>query len=430
MLKRILTLAAGAVLGLLVSAVTLRVAMAWGFWPNRDLNRSVDYVRDVLELVSENYVEPGEAGYDRLAREALHGMVGSLDPHSEFLEAEEFGQFEDDLDGGFVGIGVRVEYRDAKIVVIAPIAGTPGERAGILRGDEIVSVNGRPIGTKSPMDNAIKQLRGKPNTSVIVGLYRARTRKTIELTLVRELITLDSIREVKLIDGHMGYLQLADFSAQTGEQFTSALEGLVKDGADSLILDLRNNPGGLLTAAVAVAEPFFEEGELIVYTLGRKPEKRENLVAGKSGTPICLPMVVLINAGTASSAEIVTGALKDTQRAVVVGERSFGKGSVQTIFNLRHGEGMRLTTARYFTPSGTSIHGKGIEPQIEVVMSPEEDRKLRLQRMRNDVRDPVEFEERFGFAPIVDRQLRAAIDALEGFRLLAQPHRPSNTSSE
>lgn len=418
MLKRILTLAIGAVLGVTVSFVALRVALAWGIFPNRDLNRSSDYVRDVIKLVNENYVDAKDVGYDRLAREAIHGIVGSLDPHSEFLEAGDFSDFEDDLNGDFGGIGIQVEMRKGHVVVIAPIAGTPGERAGILRGDEIVSVDGEPLNATSPMDQAIDRLRGKPNTQVRIGIFRPGTRKTIELTLVRELIKVDSVRESRLIDQHIGYIQLADFSAHTGDEFLKALNGLLQQGADSLIIDLRNNPGGLLDAAVEVAEPFFRKGELVVYTQGRKPEDREDYLAEMDGEPVDIPIAVIINAGTASAAEVVTGALKDTHRAVVVGERSFGKGSVQTIFDLKDGEGMRLTTAKYYTPSGVSIHEKGIAPQVEVVMTPEEDNKIRLQRLRTDMVDPADFKERFGFAPIEDRQLQAAIDVLQGVTVL------------
>ncbi len=418
MLKRILTLAAGAAIGLLLSVVALRVASAWSFWPNRDLNRAADYVRDVIELVNENYVDEGEADYDRLAREAIHGVVESLDPHSEFLDADDFGMFEDELDGDFSGIGVQVELEDGKIVVIAPIAGTPGERAGILRGDQIVSVDGRAVSTKSPMDDAINRLRGKPNTQVRLGIYRPGSGKDIELTLVREVIKVDSVRVVKLIEGHIGYIQLTDFSARTSGQFLTALSELMAQKADSLIIDMRNNPGGLLEAAVAVAELFFEKDELVVYTQGRKPEDREDFLAELNGDPVHVPMAVIINAGTASAAEIVTGALKDTHRAVVVGERSFGKGSVQTIYKLQNGEGMRITTALYYTPGGVSIHGKGITPNVEVIMSPEEDNKLRLQRLRDDVIGPAAFKERFGFSPIEDRQLSAAVDIMNGVTLL------------
>jgi carboxyl-terminal processing protease len=313
-----------------------------------------------------------------------------------------------------------VETRQGKAVVIAPLAGTPGERAGILRGDVIVSIDGKAVDTNSTMDGIVSRLRGKPKTRVLVGVFRPSTKATMDLTLVREVIKIESVRDVRVLPDGVGYVQLTEFSEHTGAQFGKALEQLLQAGASSLVVDLRDNPGGLLDAAVEVAEPFFRKGELIVYTQGRKPGDREDYKAEHNGTPLALPMALLINAGSASAAEVVTGALKDTGRAVVVGERSFGKGSVQSVFKLKTGEGLRLTTARYYTPGGVSIHEKGIAPHVEVVVSPEDDGKLRRQRARPDITDPAEFRERFGFEPIVDRQLNAALDVLRGVRLLDQ----------
>ncbi len=418
MLKRILTVVVGTTLGLLLAAGALRLSLAWGWWPNRDLDRASDAVRDVMKLVREEYVDPKLADYPRLAREAMHGMVETLDPHSEFLEQSDLARFEEELDGEFGGVGIQVEARNDRVVVIAPMAGTPAERAGILRGDEIAAVDGEELRTSQGMDTVVDRLRGKPGSTVRLGIYRPGTQKKHEFTLVRELIKQQSVREVSVLEGRIGYIQLADFSAQTGEEFRAALDRVLREGVDSLILDLRNNPGGLLEAAVEVAEPFFRTDELIVYTQGNTADRREEFRGVLDGDPVSLPLVVLINAGTASAAEVVTGALKDTGRAVIVGERSFGKGSVQSLFKLRNGEGVRLTTAHYYTPGGTSIHEKGIAPQIEVVMSPEEDHRLRLQRNRRDVIDPKEFNERFGFAPIEDRQLQAGLDVLRAAEVL------------
>ena len=264
----------------------------------------------------------------------------------------------------------------------------------------------------------VDRLRGKPKTPVVVGIYRPSTRQRFTLTLMREIIKVDSVAGVRVLDGDIGYLQLTEFSEHTGEQFDNAIDRLLKQNIGSLVIDLRNNPGGLLDSAVDVAEPFFRKGEMIVYTQGRKPADREDFRAESEGEPLALPVAVLINSGTASAAEIVTGALKDTGRAVVVGERSFGKGSVQSIFKLKNGEGLRLTTAHYYTPSGVSIHEKGISPQVEVVMSAEEDGKLRQQALRPDLTDPREFDKRFGFFPVPDRQLQAALDVLKGVELL------------
>ena len=424
MFKRILILGTGVMLGVMLSFAAIRVAAAWNLLPNRDLSRSSAYVKEVMQLVNENYVDEKSASYDQLARTALHGMVESLDPHSEFLEAKDNREFEEDLTGEFGGIGIQVETRDGRAVVIAPMEGTPGARAGILRGDVIASIDGKLVDNSPTMDRIVDQLRGKPKTKVAIGIYRPSTEKHIDLTITREVIRIESVHDARVLDDGAGYIQLTEFSEHTGEQFGKALDGLLKGGINSLVIDLRNNPGGLLDAAVEVAEPFFKKGELIVYTQGRKPSDREEFRAEATGEPLRLPIAILINAGSASAAEVVTGALKDTGRAVVVGERSFGKGSVQSIFKLKNGEGLRLTTARYFTPSGVSIHEKGITPQVEVVMTPEEDSRVRLQHLRPDVVDPKDFKERFGFEPIEDRQLHAALDVLRGVNLLAERAMP------
>lgn len=420
MIRRVLPIASGLILGLVLAGAASRLDFGWSLFPSRELNRSSDYVREVLRTVNENYVDGDKAAYPKLTREALHGLVESLDPHSEFLEAKDFANLDEDMRGDFGGIGIQVESRDDSIVVIAPIAGGPGERAGIRRGDEIVSIDGQSVSGASAMDDIVSHLRGEPGTKVLVGVRRPGVDNKLELTIVRERIKIDSVKDVRVLEDGVGYLQLVEFSERTADEFLDALNKLLEQGIRGLVLDLRNNPGGLLDAAVYVAEPFFKKGDLIVYTEGRQPRDREELRSENQDAPLELPMAVLINGGTASAAEIVAGALKDTGKAVVVGERSFGKGSVQSIFKLRNGEGMRLTTARYFTPSGVTIHGKGIEPQIEVVMSPEEDEKLRLQKMRTDLATPEQFKERFGYEPVADRQLQAALDALKGVRLLKQ----------
>ncbi len=419
--KRILSVSAGAVLGVALTFSAARVATAWNLWPSRDLSRNSSYLREVMRLVNENYVDEKSVAYDELARSALHGMLESLDAHSEFLEAKDNEEFEAELTGEFGGVGLQVETRQNRIVVIAALAGTPSERAGVRRGDEIVSIDGKPLEGSANVEAIANRLRGKPRTSVQMGVFRPGTKETLSLSLVREIIRIESVRNVALLDDGIGYVQLTEFSDHTSEQFLQALAQLQDQGAQGLIIDMRNNPGGLLDAAVAVAEPFFSPGELIVYTRGRKESEREEYRAKNRGERLSLPLAVLINAGSASAAEVVTGALKDTGRAVIVGERSFGKGSVQSVFRLENGEGMRLTTARYYTPGGVSIHEKGITPHVEVVMSPEEDTKLAWQRSRSDLRDPAEFKERFGFEPVVDRQLETALAVLRGARRFTAP---------
>ena len=419
MLKRILIVLAGATCGIVLATAVTRWRPAWSFWPNRELTRDTDYFRRVLDIVARNYVHASDADYDKLTRAALDGMVKSLDAHSEFMRAPEYRELKEEMDGRFGGIGVQVERRDNKVTVIAPIADTPGERAGIQRGDEIVKVDGQSI-EKLGMDWIVDHLRGKPGSRVTLTLYRPSRKQSFDVTITREVIRVESVRDVHLLGDGIGYIQLVQFSEHTGAEFRRALEQLRAGGARALVLDLRNNPGGLLDAAVDVAEPFFRPGELIVYTQGRTPESRQDLRAGAAAAALRMPIAVLVNAGTASAAEVVTGALKDTGRAVVVGERTFGKGSVQTVFQLQNGEALRLTTALYYTPSGVSIQEKGIEPQIPVPVSLEDEAKLRLQRLRRDLTDPKEFAARFGFEPIVDQPLQTAVDVLKGTLLFDQ----------
>ena len=413
MSKRFLALCAAVLTGFLLAQFAARQTGAPSWWPDRERERNVKYFREVLQTVKENYVDASKSGFDELTRGALKGLVGQLDPHSEFLTAEEFAETEDDLSNEFTGVGIRVEQRDGKIVVITPIADTPAERAGIRRGDQLTKVDGETLENPS-VEKSTKIIRGEPGTKVTLTIYRPSQNKTIDFELVRERIRLDSVRHVQLRSDGIGFIQITQFSDQTGEEFAAALATLEKNGLRALVIDLRNNPGGLLDAAVEVCDAFFDRGELIAYTQGRMPESRENHRAGGSHARRTYPVAILVNGGTASAAEIVAGAMRDTNRAVIVGEKSFGKGSVQSIISLKNGEGMRLTIAKYYTPSGVSIHEKGIQPHVEIELSPDDESKVRLQDARTDLAAPADFADRFGFQPVADIQLSAAQEVLVG----------------
>ncbi len=418
MLKRILAIAAGIMLGSVLAISLTHLVTALGWWPPREINRNGAYLREVMSLVNAQYVEADVVELKELTESALRGMLSRLDPHSAFLPARDYLALQEEMNNEFGGIGVQVERREERVVVIAPIAGTPGERAGVMRGDEIVAVDGENV-VGQRMDEVVGKLRGPAGEVVKIGFWRPGVEAQVDVEIVREVIKVESVRRVQVLEGGIGYVQLTQFAERTGAEFAAALEELAAAGATALVLDLRNNPGGLLASAVAVAEPFFDRGELIVYTQGRREGDRADFRAQEARwVGVDWPVAVLINAGSASAAEIIAGALQDTGRAVVVGERSFGKGSVQSIFRLRDGEGLRLTTARYFTPGGATIHERGITPDVELVMTPEEDRNVALQRARDDVTEAAVFEERFGFAPVADRQLAAALDVLRAAALV------------
>jgi carboxyl-terminal processing protease len=403
----LIVLAAAAGFGLAQFAARQHGAPSW--WPDRERDRQVRYFREVLQLVKENYVGDTPSDYASLTRAALDGMVSQLDPHSQFMPADEFRETEDELSNTFNGVGIQVEERNGHVVIVAPIAGSPADRAGLRRGDQLVKIDGEPLQNPS-LDSTIKLVRGETGSLVTLTIFRPSQNRTIDYPLRRERIKMESVRLTSLRAGGIGFVQITQFSERTGEEFAAALAGLEKQGLRALVIDLRNNPGGLLDAAIAVCDEFFDKDELIAYTQGRTPDSRENFYAGKRHPPRAYPVAILVNGGTASAAEIVAGAMRDTKRAVIVGEKTFGKGSVQSVIELDRGEGLRLTTARYYTPSGVTIHEKGISPQVEVEISPDDEAKLRVQQLRPDL-EPLPDDD---LKPIEDVQLNAAVEVLTG----------------
>lgn len=378
-----------------------------------DFYSNLSHFGQVLRLIKENYVDESDAEYEVLVQEALRSMLRSLDPHSDYLDRQRFNDLQSETQQQYGGVGIQIEAREGRIMVIAPIHGTPAEEAGILSGDQIIRVNDQSTET-STIEEIVSLLRGKPGTTVDMTIRRRDNGDELTFPLRREIIQVDSVVDPMFLDDDVAYLRIAQFGERTGREFAEAFAQLAeKKEPQSLILDLRNNPGGLLTAAVDVASLFFDRNEVVVYTEGRNPEKRHQLLSRTPRTIPDIPIVVLVNKGSASASEIVAGALRDTGRALIVGETTFGKGSVQSILPLRNGDALRLTTALYYTPAGISIHETGIIPDQEVILSTEEQTQLRLQRSRPELAtDEEAFTERFGFAPILDRQLDAALAIL------------------
>jgi carboxyl-terminal processing protease len=319
---------------------------------------------EVFEKIKTDYVEP--VGDTTLLENAIRGMLTGLDPHSAYLDADAYKELQVGTSGEFGGLGIEVGMEDGFVKVIAPIDDTPAQAAGIQAGDLIIRIDETPVKGLSLTD-AVNLMRGKPGTDIVLTIVREGQEKPLRITLTRAVIQVKSIKSRSLEAGY-GYLRISQFQTRTGENLLEAVSELKKenkDGFKGLVLDLRNNPGGVLGAAVAVADAFLEGG-LVVYTEGRVKDSEMRFTATPNDILKGAPIVVLVNGGSASASEIVAGALQDHKRAIIMGERTFGKGSVQTILPMNNGAALKLTTARYFTPNGRSIQAEGIVPDIEL----------------------------------------------------------------
>jgi carboxyl-terminal processing protease len=318
---------------------------------------------EVLHMIQINYVE--EVEIKDLIKGAIRGMLRTLDPHSSYMTPDMFKEMQIETSGEFGGLGVEIGIRDGGLTVISPIEDTPAYRAGLKSGDKIIKIDGKSTKDMSLTD-AVKIMRGKKGTSVTLTIARLGLRMPKEYTIVRDIIKLKSVRSSVLEKG-IGYVKINSFQEKTGVDLVKILKKFKDEDnlEKGLVLDLRNNPGGLLNQAVAVSDAFISSG-LVVYTDGRLKSQRTQFSAHEKGTFKDFPIVILVNSGSASASEIVAGALQDHKRAIVVGEKTFGKGSVQTIMKLDDGSALRLTTAKYYTPNGRSIQAKGIEPDIVV----------------------------------------------------------------
>ncbi len=330
---------------------------------------------DVLTLIQEHYVEPVET--KKIIYSAAAGMTKALDPFSQFMEPELHKEMKTETEGQFGGLGIRIAIRDDLLTVVTPLPGTPAYRLGVLPGDKIIKIE-KESTQGITIEQAVKKLRGTPGTQVTITIMREGLKEPLDYTITREWIKLESVRS-KMADKDIGYVRLIEFSAKTAEDLDGALKELEDKGMKSLIVDLRNNPGGLLNSAYGVTKRFLGDEKMIVYTQGRKPEQKQEFRSEKKAPYQNLPLIVLVNKGSASGSEIVAGALQDHKRAVIIGSPTFGKASVQSVFPLPDGSGLRITTAKYYTPAGRVIQDKGIAPDIVIEVSKETEVKLMAQ---------------------------------------------------
>jgi carboxyl-terminal processing protease len=379
-----------------------------------------------LELIRQDYVDENKTSYHDLIAAAMKGMLSSLDPHSQFMDPNDFRDMQDDTRSRFNGLGIEVSMKNGLPTVVTAMEDTPAAKAGILSGDQILRINGMST-EKMDLQDAINVLRGPAGAKVTLTLLRPATKEIKDYALQRAEIKIQSVKDAKLIDQELtgpfriGYVRLIQFNEPTAEELSKALDDLQKQGMQALILDLRNNPGGLLNSAVDVCAQFLPPNTKVVSTQGRVPSQQHDYsTSGIRKERANFPMVLLINEGSASGAEIVAGALKDLHRAVLVGETTFGKGSVQNVMQLPDGSAVRFTTAKYYTPSRQVIHGNGVTPNIRVAMTAEQERALFA--LRNAANTKPEDEK--NVIKTKDAQMLRAIDALKGVMTYAQQSAP------
>ncbi|MBM3835635.1 MAG: S41 family peptidase [Verrucomicrobia bacterium] len=388
-----------------------------------DFHHHIELFIRVLEKIRQEYVDPEKVSYDELMRGALRGMLSTLDPHSEFMEAQKYEDLRNDTEGAYGGVGIQIGLRDKDniLTVIAPMEDTPAFRAGILAGDKIVKIEGKST-EKISLTEAVKRLRGEPGTQVTITVSRPTLPQPKDFTLKRVVIKVDTVKDIDgrrsfpLSENKIGYIRMTQFGEQTTAELQDALKKLKEQGMEGLILDLRNNPGGLLDQAVKVCELFVPRGQLVVSTEGRGSQAKYGYVAKGRDLYPNVAIVILVNGGSASASEIVAGCLQDRGRAFVMGEQTFGKGSVQSIVPLPEGSALRLTTAKYYTPSHKVIHEKGITPDSIVPMSPEEEEALSYKRAAGSL-DALDEEKRERVLNARDIQMERATDFLKGVLL-------------
>jgi len=389
-----------------------------------ELFKQVELFSDSLAIIQSDYVE--EVTPKDLIYGALKGMLSALDPHSQFLDPQTYSELKLDTEGKFGGLGIEITIKDSLLTVVTPIEDTPAWKAGLKANDRIVKIDSE-LTRDITLTDAVKKLRGDPGTSVNLTILREAEKKLLEFKITRDIIKIRNVKEGRILENGIGYIRLIEFRENAVKEMNQALKNLAKEGMNALILDLRNNPGGLLDIAVKVAEKFLEKDKMVVYTKGRIPSQDLEFLSKEAKPIIDIPIVVLINEGSASGSEIVAGCLQDYKRAIILGTQSFGKGSVQTVIPLRDGSALRLTTSKYFTPQGKVIHEKGVTPDIIVeegrIEIVQESVGLESLHVFDDIeekedKEKKDQEEVFDYKS--DNQLMRAVDVLKALKFYEQ----------
>jgi len=374
-----------------------------------------------IQLLRQDYVDGNKTSYHDLVYAAMKGMLTSLDPHSQFMEPDDFRDMQDDTRSRFNGLGIEVSSKNGVLTVVTPMEDTPAAKAGILAGDQILKINGTST-EKLELQQAVNLLRGKPGQKATLTILRPSSKEVKDYVLERAEVKVQSVKNAHLVDKELtggfkvGYVRVIQFNEPTAEELAKALDELQKQGMQALILDLRNNPGGLLNSAVDVCAQFLPPDTTVVSTQGRAAsQEREYTTPSTAKERPHFPLAVLVNEGSASGAEIVSGALKDLKRAILVGETTFGKGSVQNVLQLPDGSALRFTTAKYYTPGKQVIHGNGVTPNIPVPMTAEQEHALFVSRNSDAKTEDEKTQIRSR-----DPQMLRAIDALKGVMIYAQ----------
>ncbi len=399
---------------------------------------SMKLFAEVVEKVRRDYVDGKDFTYQKLIYAALKGMINTLDPHSEFMDKDEFSALQDDTEGHFGGLGIVIAMKDGFVTVVAPMEDSPGFKAGILAGDRIIKIDGKSSEHMQHPDEAVKLLRGDPGTDVTITISRPVTGMEKEIKLTRAVITVAMVKDISgkkefpVDDNKIGYVRLLQFGDKTSSDLEDALKKMKAQGMKALILDLRWNPGGLLEQAVEVCEKFLPRGQLVVSTEGRNAGQNSIHKAGGRGDELVnkdgsqIPVVVLVNGSSASASEIVSGCLQDLHRAIILGEKTFGKGSVQSILPLEEGAALKLTTAKYYTPSHKVIHEAGITPNVVVPLTDDAERDILLKRMPGGI-ESLDDKERDRLLNSRDAQMDRATDLLKGILIFTErvPEKPA-----